>query len=853
MLIMKNKSCLKDLLPVIFMSLSLTGYAAPIETLISGDVCLNVEASSSGGYVLTVNAYGHDFNSNTNYNPAVFVDATIKSFYPNYTSYTKQDNKLYLTSVFTASPSTTKFEVSDVYTSCGEGEYSLSRSVKVLELGSNPYTDGFYTSFGLQFNPENSLDEYDVFIPGVWYKANFEEAGNLPSSLPQASDNEFCYRDDRTPLPVVMMRNKADGVTISIIEKGSRCETVLSDSKGVVTNEKYQFGGVGLIKRSRTKGFSAVVTYPGSDQRTGGLGVRRHPIVEGYDNHKYEAYFKISKTSNYAEGVSTAWNKAFELYSPTIYQEDLKSAWNALIATCEKYYLAPNRPDPYRANASGFPWSVYLTDFSMNKNTYEIGFVGAQPVAGYALFRAGVEDGNSTYQRYGNAVLNFWALNSLSDLGFPKSRYAALNGTWDSWAYTAIRQACWGMQGLLNAWCFAKKNDINRPAWLSAATKFGDWLVENQNEDGSYYKEYMPFEVVDGKHPAGNQNKFTTTCVMRFLIELYIVTNDERYKDCLMKAADFCYEQVHKDYHYIACVIDNPQTIDSESGQQALNAFLSMYDFTGDKKWLEAAEQAAIYLETWTHMMEVPVELDQEEETDWPKDRSIVGQHLIAIGHSACDLGFAWSSFALYRLYLLTGNDHYLQTARVSAHNTKQSMNLGQKLYPGEAEGLQQEAFQVKTSSGNPRRQNSVMEALTWNFAAHLDPMIRFKDAFGTVDLEEVEKMPKEQVYEMQARYAKVQSSDYGQEVTAITTVSPDKDSIVWSDGNRLYFRQSKEDNIMHINLYDVTGSCIFSDNVVYDGNIGSISISQIANGIKLVELKHASGFSDMQKLLYAQ
>ena len=213
-----------------------------------------------------------------------------------------------------------------------------------------------------------------------------------------------------------------------------------------------------------------------------------------------------------------------------------------------------------------------------------------------------------------------------------------------------------------------------------------------------------------------------------------------------MKAAEFSYANIHERYLYVACVVDNPQTIDSESGQQAINGFLAIYDLTKDPKWLAAAEQAATYTESWSYMFEVPVEKDQTARTDWPKDRSIVGQHIIAIGHSATDLGFAWSSFVYYRLYLLTGKEHYLQVARISAHNTKQSMNLGQELYPGQPEGLQQEAFQVRVSNGAGRRMNSIMEALTWNFAAHLDPMIRFKDAFGTYDLEEVEAMPKSNV-----------------------------------------------------------------------------------------------------------
>lgn len=55
------------------------------------------------------------------------------------------------------------------------------------------------------------------------------------------------------------------------------------------------------------------------------------------------------------------------------------------------------------------------------------------------------------------------------------------------------------------------------------------------------------------------------------------------------------------------------------------------------------------------------------------------------------------------------------------------------------------------------------MEALTWNFAAHIDPMIRFKDAFGSYDLEEVEKMPQSEKERLNDRYSLYQSSDYGQ------------------------------------------------------------------------------------------
>lgn len=727
-------------------------------SLASGDVTLNVMRREDNTYTVTFSAYGKEFNAGTDMNPTLMIDVKTNTFYPAYTSYTKTENKVELAATLVTAPRTTTLQIKDIYTVKGNGEFDLARKVKVAELGNDPYEEGFSSSFGLQFAPKGVLADNEYFIPGVWYKGNFEKEGNLPPGIPGATDLNFLYREDRVPLPVVMMREKESGLTFTLVHKDSKCETVLNDSQGVETDKDYQFGGVGVVNWKKADTFTAVVTYPGSDLRTGGLGRRMHPLTEGFDNHAYHVRFRIDKTSDYAAAVNRAWELAFNLYNPKIYEVDLTAAYQGLIETINYYYL-DSTLDP-KVKGPGFPWSVNLRNFSLNKDTYEIGFVGAQPIAAYALFRAGVETGNEEYKLRGSKVLNLWASEGLTELGLPKTRYATLWGTWDDWAKTSMRQACNGMAGLLDAWCYAERNDIHIPSWLDAAKRFGDFLVTNQNADGSYFLEYDPFSVVDGKHPAGSQNKFLTVCAVRYLVQLYAVTRDERYKTAALKAAEFSYANIHERYLYVACVVDNPETIDSESGQQAINGFLAVYDLTKDPKWLAAAEQAATYTESWTYMFEIPVEKDQTAQTDWPADRSIVGQHLIAIGHSAADLGFAWSSFVYYRLYLLTGKEHYLHVARISAHNTKQSMNLGQKLYPGQPEGLQQEAFQVRVNNGSGRRMKSVMEALTWNFAAHLDPMIRFKDAFGTYDLEKVEAMPKSEVKSLHDSYSSCQSSN---------------------------------------------------------------------------------------------
>lgn len=791
--------------------------------LTSGDVTLSVNRISEGDYYISYSAFGETLNGDSDNNPSVFID-TNKEFYFHYNDIEQDGDRIVAKCSVVAKPSTTEFRIVDVYEAKGNGEFELQRTVNVVDLGAQPYINGFRSSFGLQTGSENVLDN-EYFIPTVMYRGNFIPEGNIPAGLPDSNERNFCFREDRVTLPVVMNRRKSDGLTITMIHKDTKCNTVLNDSKGVMVDDGYQFGGVGFFK-SKNGRITNVISYPGDDTRKDGLGERRHPVSTDFDGHRYKVYYKVSKTASYAAAVEDAWSLGFKLYNPAVCSENLTDAYNGLIETLNTYYMAP----PGEIKAPGFPWSVDLTNFSLNKNTYEIGFVGAQPIAGYALFRAGVETGNKEYENRGNQVLNFWALKSLTDLGLPRPRYAALKGTWDNWVTTSIRQACNGMAGILNAWAFAKRNGMNRPAWLNACQRFGDFLVDYQNADGSFYLDYNPNKKVNGRHPAVIQNKFTTVCSLRYLIELYIATGDERYKNTAMKAAEFCYQNIHNKYLYVACVVDNAQTIDSESGQQAINGFLSVYDLTKDPKWLEAAEQAAIYTASWTFMYDIPVEVDQMAETNWPKDRNMIGQHIIAIGHSGADLGFAWSSFVFYRLYLLTGKDMYLQIARISAHNSKQSMNLRHELYPGQPEGLQQEAFTARVAKGAPRRTKSVMQALTWNFAAHLDPMVRFKDAFGTYDLEEVEKMPKEDVLKMNERYSRFQSSDYGQE----SSVQENRMNIEVRISQGVLEIQGME--LERIELFDLSGTCCGSS-LVSGWKNNQFDVSWLASGVYMLKL----------------
>lgn len=648
-----------------------------------------------------------------------------------------------------------RFMVTDIYRLHMNSGIELQRTVEIGNASA--WDDSFNSLFGLVVGRKSDFGKYEFFIPAVWYKSSFTPAGNLPPHIPQKNDDCFLYRNDRLPLPVVMSRNPEDGFTLSIIQKAPESRTVMADRTGSRVDRGYQFGSLGIRKQDNR--IQMLFAYPGTEEgRRGGFGARSHPVHPNV-RHAYTLELSFSRTPDYAAAVKQNWERTFECYDPEIHKTDSEQVYKGLIETLLGYYVPSVRTGGIY-DEPGFPFQVSLKDFRPMGIDYQMGFVGMQVATGYYLYREGVEKGDRETLNKGKDVLDFWSGKSLTGLGYPRCWYdPKKDGTVGRFRkHSTLRTITGGMESLLEAWCFARRNNIYNPVWIGACRKFGEWLTANQNPDGSWYFAYDHTRIVNGRHPATNENKFLTICVVRYLVNLYLATNDSKYRDAALRAGEFCYERIHNEYAYVACVTDNPQTIDSESGQMALNGFLSLYDLTGDRRWLAAAEQAATYTETWVYMHEIPVEEDCNIPVVVPKERSMVGQHLIAVGQVAADLGFAWNSFNFYRLYLITGDEHYLKVARIAAHNTRQTMNWDGSLYPGQPRGLQLEAFRVTV----PRRGRGVLTTLNWNYAAHLDPMTRFKDAFGSCDIERIDKMPREELQRLNVRYAAVQSADLG-------------------------------------------------------------------------------------------
>ncbi|MBR5979267.1 MAG: hypothetical protein IK029_00565, partial [Oscillospiraceae bacterium] len=203
------------------------------------------------------------------------------------------------------------------------------------------------------------------------------------------------------------------------------------------------------------------------------------------------------------------------------------------------------------------------------------------------------------------------------------------------------------------------------------------------------------------------------------------------------KAGEWSYDNVYKHMEYRGSTCDNTDVMDNESGIYAMFGFLSLYDLTGDDKWLEALLGAADYTETWTYSWTFPVYCDVP--CSPLGKRSISGQSPVVIGMGGGDMYMAACAYIYYRIYVITGDEHYRDYAEF-IHNNSRNANDVYGEFEYAVQGLSWEgggfADQVL---------HTLHHWLPWVTYVELDPASRLFNTFGAYDIAGCEKMPPEE------------------------------------------------------------------------------------------------------------
>ncbi|NMA66919.1 MAG: hypothetical protein GX957_11915 [Clostridiaceae bacterium] len=636
--------------------------------------------------------------------------------------------------VYTSSGSVYAFTDTFSVREDGNG-FHMSRHVVVVDSKDD---QAFFTRISFGLAQSGDPRAYNFFGPGAWYQQN-----QLAPEHFMGHDLDLDYHwymETRFALPFLAMQHISDGNTIII----SRAKADIGyydgsqPSRLSSSNREFSAGSLGI---SRPGGLSIDYVYPSTeagsqrmfDRYAGKHGLwdvlfpakkfsyRFHPAETGFSQN-YDINISFAKETDYKILMKETWRYFVDLFAPKLAEVNNRDLLDETIKFLDPFCRN------WVENEWGFPSAWHLATGEINDIMHQFGFVGQQPGLANMFIRYGIRYNRPDLIQKGKNVIDFWVNESMMDWGLPNIWYETDPPHFRMDHPIFIRMLCDGMENIIDAYAFLRQHNEEMDHWLDFCKSVGNWLVENANQDGSWYRAY---NATDSS--VYNNAKSNTISAVRFLVQLYLVTGEEKYKKTAVRAGEWSYEHIYKSMEYIGGTCDNESILDREAGIYAFFGFLSLYDLTSDPKWLEATIGAADYTETWTMMWSYPVYVTMHPHSYEKGDLS--GQSFIATGHSAIDLYMAACSYIYYRLYLITGDEHYLYFAKFCHKNPRQFTDIDGSI------GYKYRGMTHEASTCFDQVQNRGNSCVLFCTYIQIEPIIRFLDTFGMHEIEDIEKL----------------------------------------------------------------------------------------------------------------
>ena len=648
-----------------------------------------------------------------------------------------------------------EIRVRDTYTVEGKN-LKIARSATVEKRAEEDL--GFQTKISFYQAVSDELRDFDYFSPGQWYRNNEYAADFAPG---KNMDLQYYWRKETySGLPMFAMQHKDSGETIAMSRWAADATLPSLDR---TTTENYAYVDpkitVGSFGVSKARPEALVYTYYGhmmsvplpnavcdgvsidyiypavnGQQPSRGIGPVRteqpltnitwvHPMREGF-SQRYAAAVTFGRYRDFGAMMRETWREVYPRLKDRLFDVD-----NGLLFGNMMRFLR----DVTRqfGEAWGTPFVAQLPDFDPNSFSAEIGFVGQQAGIGYQLLRWGRLTEDEEAVRKGLGILDFWTEHTMTEAGFPRL-WVHLSAHQVEPQPLWVRQIGDGLEAILDAYVFEAKRGIRHERWLDYCERTAGWLVNAQNRDGSFYRSYQD----DGS--CRMDSKASTQCVVRFLVQLYLVTKKDAYLQAALRAGEWSWLHQYRQFEYRGGPCDTSEVLDKESGIYAMFAFIALYDVTGDRKWLEAACGAADYTETYTFVWDFPVHNPYPAH---PFNRThISGQSNVSAGMAGGDIYMAACSYTYYRLWLLTGDRHYCDFAEFLNRNCKQANDTDG------SSGYRYIGLVNEGAHFGEQEYRSRYHWLPWCTFVEVDPASRFADTFGAYEIAEIEKLPPEEL-----------------------------------------------------------------------------------------------------------
>ena len=638
-------------------------------------------------------------------------------------------------------------KILDVWEPAGEKSIRIRRVISGEREG-----EGFAVGINVGLQVPIEEKAWSFFVPAACYKESPIEDGG-----------KAFFEEGRLPYPLVLAYDEVSGIGISLlrVSLAKKSEVPCRGVGDISFIQKTDIGSIGYSNAPWSGSYLCAFLPYYEGPRSVALNKNLAPVKAFYplrNGVSLEAEYELRslESHSYEEACFQVYSYACSLSRPEPVELPFSLEHALMLRLGSLAYLVRNwnehaglvlnfNPrEGIDSPPKGFGTSFNRLVSERYTSVLEYGFTGRQLNNAYVLMFFGKRLGQGNLADLGRKIADTFVNRCVHKSGYLYTLYDFLsNKPFDpigdpqgGWLHYGVGGSSISGNYLRNmveaaydlCLCYEA---LSNNAWLKVASDFGHFLIEVQNQDGSWYRAYSPSgEAIEAPEEwfgdTLDKKKSVTPIPVPFLLRLYGITGQKEFLLSAQKACDWTLENVVAESHYRGGTLDNPNIIDKEAMAYAMKALLDCYEQTFRLDYLEGAISAGKLSLTWNFLWNVPFEEGTRLKRYDFKTRGWGGINIIWAG-GVVDIYSLFFIDEWIRLGELLRDKTFLEVVELIKSGTQQLLSYPGEYYDMVSFGMQEEGFACSNQGIDEGmiEKGSTWGSLGWIYAAGTYGLLR--------------------------------------------------------------------------------------------------------------------------------